>query len=44
MNWSTGKGPEVTGPGEALVMVMAGRMVALDDLSGEGKAILHARH
>jgi uncharacterized protein (TIGR03083 family) len=43
MDWSHGNGPEVTGPGEALVMMMAGRLVALDDLSGEGKAALVAR-
>jgi len=40
MDWSHGHGPEVTGPAEALVMMMAGRLVALDDLSGEGKAAL----
>ena len=40
MDWSHGNGPEVTGPTEALVMMMAGRLVALDDLSGEGKAAL----
>src|ERR1700722_20008993 len=34
MDWSQGNGPEVTGPGEALVMMMAGGVVALDDLSG----------
>ena len=43
MDWSHGNGPEVTGPAEALVMMMAGRLVALDDLSGEGKAALVAR-
>jgi uncharacterized protein (TIGR03083 family) len=43
MDWSYGNGPEVTGPAEALVMMMAGRLVALDDLSGEGKATLDAR-
>jgi uncharacterized protein (TIGR03083 family) len=43
MDWSHGHGPEVTGPAEALVMMMAGRMVALDDLSGEGKAALAAK-
>jgi uncharacterized protein (TIGR03083 family) len=43
MDWSHGSGPEVTGPAEALVMMMAGRVVALDDLSGEGKAALVAR-
>jgi hypothetical protein len=44
MAWSHGNGPEVTGPAEALVMMMAGRFVALDDLSGEGKAVLLTRH
>jgi uncharacterized protein (TIGR03083 family) len=43
MDWSHGNGPEVTGPAEALVMMMAGRLVALDDLSGEGKAVLATR-
>jgi hypothetical protein len=43
MNWCHGSGPEVTGTAEALVMMMAGRGVALDDLSGEGKAVLAAR-
>jgi hypothetical protein len=43
MDWSHGNGPEVTGPAEALVMMMAGRLVALDDLSGEGKAALVTR-
>ena len=43
MDWSHGNGPEVTGPAEALVMMMAGRSVALDDLSGEGKAAFVTR-
>jgi uncharacterized protein (TIGR03083 family) len=43
MDWSHGNGPEVTGPAEALVMMMAGRLVALDDLSGAGKAALVTR-
>jgi uncharacterized protein (TIGR03083 family) len=43
MNWSYGHGPEVLGPAEALVMMMAGRLAALDDLTGEGKAALVAR-
>jgi uncharacterized protein (TIGR03083 family) len=43
IDWSHGDGPEVTGPMEALVMTMAGRVVALDDLSGEGKAMLVSR-
>jgi len=43
MDWTHGNGPEVTGPAEALVMMMAGRLVALDDLSGEGKTALVTR-
>ena len=43
VDWSHGSGPEVTGPAEALVMMMAGRMIALDDLSGEGKSVLVTR-
>ena len=43
IDWSHGHGPEVMGPAEALVMMMAGRRVALDDLSGEGKAALVTR-
>jgi uncharacterized protein (TIGR03083 family) len=34
--WSAGRGPEVRGSGEALLMVMGGRRAALDDLSGPG--------
>jgi uncharacterized protein (TIGR03083 family) len=43
MDWCHGHGPEVKGPAEALVMMMAGRWVALDDLSGEGKSVLVSR-
>jgi uncharacterized protein (TIGR03083 family) len=43
VDWSHGEGPEVTGPAEALVMMMAGRSVALDDLLGEGKIALVRR-
>ena len=43
MDWAYGKGPEVRGRGEALLMAMAGRRAALDDLDGPGKAKL-AQH
>jgi uncharacterized protein (TIGR03083 family) len=43
LNWSHGGGPEVQGPGEALLMVMAGRGDALKDLSGPGKGELAQR-
>jgi uncharacterized protein (TIGR03083 family) len=36
MDWSAGRGPEVTGPGEALLMAMAGRGDAVADLDGPG--------
>jgi uncharacterized protein (TIGR03083 family) len=42
-DWSYGKGPQVRGPGEALLMVMAGRPDALRDLDGPGAATLAAR-
>lgn len=35
-DWSTGSGPEVFGPGAALLSAMTGRRAALDDLRGEG--------
>jgi uncharacterized protein (TIGR03083 family) len=41
--WSTGAGPEVSGPLLSLVLVMTGRAAALDDLSGEGLAVLRRR-
>ena len=43
LDWSHGRGPEVRGPGEALLMAMAGRRAALDDVDGPGKAEL-AQH
>jgi hypothetical protein len=42
MGWSHESGPP-TGPAEALVIMMAGRSVALDDLSVEAKAALVTR-
>jgi uncharacterized protein (TIGR03083 family) len=43
LDWSHGKGPEVRGSGEALLMTMAGRPDALGDLDGPGKAVVAAR-
>jgi uncharacterized protein (TIGR03083 family) len=42
-DWSTGSGPEVSGPAIAIVMAMTGRTVALDDLEGDGVAVLRTR-
>lgn len=43
VDWSHGAGPEVTGPGEALLMAMTGRPVALADLGGPGLPTLTQR-
>ncbi|MBV9091330.1 MAG: maleylpyruvate isomerase family mycothiol-dependent enzyme [Mycobacteriaceae bacterium] len=37
VDWSHGRGPDVRGGGEALLMAMAGRKAALDDLTGPGQ-------
>jgi uncharacterized protein (TIGR03083 family) len=42
-DWSTGSGPEVTGPAIAIVMAMTGRSCGLDDLNGDGVDTLRAR-
>jgi uncharacterized protein (TIGR03083 family) len=43
VDWSYGKGAEVRGTGEALLMVMAGRADALKDLGGPGLQKLATR-
>ncbi|MGO9156025.1 maleylpyruvate isomerase family mycothiol-dependent enzyme [Mycobacterium sp.] len=43
VDWAHGRGPEVIGPGEALLMAMAGRPAALADLTGPGHATLAVR-
>jgi hypothetical protein len=42
--WSTGGGPEVSGPVLSLALAMTGRSAALADLSGDGLATLQARY
>jgi uncharacterized protein (TIGR03083 family) len=42
-DWSHGAGPTVTGPVIALVMAMTGRKQVLDDLAGDGVAVLRKR-
>jgi len=42
-DWSTGSGPEVTGPHLSLILAMTGRGAPLGDLSGEGLATLQSR-
>ncbi|MEU8415554.1 maleylpyruvate isomerase family mycothiol-dependent enzyme [Amycolatopsis japonica] len=43
LDWTAGSGPEVRGPGEAVLLSIAGRDVALDELSGPGAEILASR-
>jgi uncharacterized protein (TIGR03083 family) len=43
LDWSSGDGPEVSGPGEALIMALAGRTTALAELHGEGVQLLADR-
>jgi uncharacterized protein (TIGR03083 family) len=41
--WTHGDGPDVSGPLQSLVLAMTGRKRVLDDLSGDGVAILASR-
>ncbi|ORB16879.1 maleylpyruvate isomerase family mycothiol-dependent enzyme [Mycobacterium noviomagense] len=43
LDWAYGSGPEVSGPAEALLMAMAARPDALNQLSGPGKDVLAQR-
>ena len=43
VGWSHGEGPEVSGAGEAILLVASGRPVALDELSGPGVETLGRR-
>ncbi len=43
VDWTHGTGPEVAGPGLALLLAMTGRADGLDALSGEGAATLRDR-
>lgn len=42
-DWSTGSGPEVSGPLLSLIMAMTGREAMLSDLSGDGVGQLRER-
>ncbi|NEK87204.1 maleylpyruvate isomerase family mycothiol-dependent enzyme [Blastococcus saxobsidens] len=43
IDWTFGRGPEVTGPGEAILMTVAGRRGVLGELSGPGQERLARR-
>lgn len=43
IDWSSGDGPALRGPSEAVLMATAGRTAALADVSGEGVEVLAGR-
>jgi len=43
VDWAHGRGVEARGPGEAVLMAMAGRAGAADDLTGPGSEVLRRR-
>jgi uncharacterized protein (TIGR03083 family) len=43
VDWSTGEGPEVSGPAMSLILAMVGRARALDDCEGPGVEELRQR-
>jgi uncharacterized protein (TIGR03083 family) len=43
VDWTHGRGPEVSGPGEALMMAMSGRRAVIGELTGSGQSTLAAR-
>ena len=43
LDWTSGRGPAVEGPAEPLLMAMAGRAHAVDELTGPGKPALISR-
>jgi uncharacterized protein (TIGR03083 family) len=43
VDWAAGSGPEVRGPGEAVLLAIAGRNTAVSELSGPGLAALGPR-
>jgi uncharacterized protein (TIGR03083 family) len=43
IDWWAGTGPEVCGPGEAILMALNGRADAMKDLKGDGTQMLAAR-
>ncbi len=43
LDWVHGRGPEITGPAEAVLMAVTGRASALGELDGPGVAVLARR-
>jgi uncharacterized protein (TIGR03083 family) len=43
VEWTFGSGPEVTGPGEALILLASGRRAPIDEAAGDGVSTLDQR-
>lgn len=43
LDWSHGSGPDLRGSGEAILLALTGRAVALPELAGDGVDVLRAR-
>lgn len=43
LDWTSGRGTEVSGPAEALLLAVAGRRAAVAELSGPGRDVLERR-
>jgi uncharacterized protein (TIGR03083 family) len=43
LDWSHGRGPEITGTAEAILMAVAGRRCAVGELTGPGQQVLASR-
>jgi uncharacterized protein (TIGR03083 family) len=43
IEWTHGRGPEVTGPAEAVMMAISGRADAVSELDGAGVSLLESR-
>jgi uncharacterized protein (TIGR03083 family) len=43
LDWSHGSGPEVTGPAEAVLMAIAGRVSVIGELTGPGQPVVARR-
>ncbi len=43
LDWSHGQGPVVRGPADSIMLALTGRIPALDDLQGDGVAVMRRR-
>ena len=43
VDWTSGEGPEVHGPSDAMILMLSGRQVGADELTGDGAAELYDR-